>query len=168
MNMKIIEIRAFSLEEAKEKAVEQGLTVMKDVTRRYVNAQTPDDIEAFANEQFTKDHLTDTVGVAYIITKVKGSADTKERPYTFNNVVNTSGMTKRRVFEIRTVSGDLVDTADTKGDAARKAKAAMKNVKENMTCEQVYRVDDAHKTVFTVDYTPSKNTTLGTYIIFGN
>ena len=83
MTMKIIEIEAFSLDEAKTKAVEQGLTVVKDVTRRYTNAGSPEDVESFAKEQFEKDKMTDTTGTAYIVTKVKGSADTKERPYTY-------------------------------------------------------------------------------------
>lgn len=168
MTMKIIEIEAFSLDEAKTKAVEQGLTVVKDVTRRYTNAGSPEDVESFAKEQFKKDKMTDTTGTAYIITKVKGSADTKERPYTFNDIKTEGQSTKRRVFEIRTASGKLVDTGLTKGDAARKAKAAMKEVKENMYCEVVYRVDDAHAKVFTLDYSPSVKTQVGKYIVFGN
>lgn len=166
--MKIIEIEAFSLDEAKTKAVEQGLTVVKDVTRRYTNAGSPEDVESFAKEQFETDEMTNTTGTAYIVTKVKGSADTKERPYTFNDVKIEGQSTKKRVFEIRTVSGKLVDTGLTKGDAARKAKAAMKEVKENMYCEVVYRVDDAHAKVFTLDYTPSVKTQVGKYIVFGN
>lgn len=168
MTMKIIEIEAFSLDEAKTKAVEQGLTVVKDVTRRYTNAGSPEDIESFAKEQFEKDKMTDTTGTAYIVTKVKGSADTKERPYTFNDVKTEGQSTKRRVFEIRTASGKLVDTGLTKGEAARKAKAAMKEVKENMYCEVVYRVDDAHAKVFTLNYSPSVKTQVGKYIVFGN
>ena len=168
MKMKILEINTFNRDEAKEKALEQGLTVVKDVTRRFIANNCPEDIEAFAKEQFEKDKLTDTTGTAYIITKVKGSADMKNRPYTFNNVPVKGSAVKSRVFEIRTVSGVLVDTAKSKGEASRKAKAAMKEVKENMVCEIVYRVDDEHKTAFTLDYTPSKNTTLGTYIVFGN
>ena len=168
MTMKIIEIEAFSLDEAKTKAVEQGLTVVKDVTRRYTNAGSPEDVESFAKEQFEKDKMTDTTGTAYIVTKVKGSADTKERPYTFNDVKTEGQSTKKRVFEIRTVSGKLVNTGLTKGDAARKAKAAMKEVKENMYCEVVYRVDAAHAKVFTLDYSPSVKTQVGKYIVFGN
>lgn len=168
MTMKIITIEAFSLEEAKKKAAEQGLTVVKDVTRRYDINGAPEDIETFATEQFEKDKMTETTGTAYLVAKIKGSADTKERPYKFNNVVTEGQLTKKRVFEIKTVSGKLVDTAESKGEASRKAKAAMKDVKEDMVCEQVYRVDDAHKTVFTLDYAPSKGTQLGTYIVFGN
>ena len=168
MIMKIVEIEAFSLDEAREKAAEQGLTVVKDVTRRYVNADSPEDIEAFANEQFEKDKMTETTGTAFVVVATKGSADTKERPYTFNNVVTEGQLTKKRVFEVHTESGKLVATAETKGEASRKAKAAMKDVKENMYCEQVYRVDEAHARVFTIDYTPSKGTQLGKYIVFGN
>lgn len=168
MTMKIIEIEAFSLDEAKTKAAEQGLTVVKDVTRRYVNAGSPEDVEPFAKEQFEKDKLTETTGTAYLVTKVKGSADTKERPYIFNDIKTEGQVTKKRVFEIRTVSGKLVATATTKGQASRKAKAAMKEVKEGMYCEVVYRVDDAHAKVFTLDYSPSVKTQLGKYIVFGN
>lgn len=168
MKMNIYKIEAYSLCEAMKKAEALGLTVTKNVTRR--RAADPDTaMTDFANAQFEKDKLTDTTGVGYIVVETPGSADTRMRPYTLNDTKSTPGMVKTRVFEVRTVADDkLVLSARTKGEAIRKAKAAMKDYKEDLRCEVVYRLDDEHKTAFTLDYTPSVNTTLGVYYVFGN
>ena len=39
--MKKFEIKAYSLEEAKEKAAEMGLTVVRNVTQSWKNAKSP-------------------------------------------------------------------------------------------------------------------------------
>lgn len=168
--MKIIGIQAYSFADAKEQAAKQGLTVVKNVTMRYQKAGEPKDekLDEFCKKCFEDDKMTETTGSAYIIVWEKGSEDVRERPYKFNNIITEGQLTKKRVFEIKTAEGKIVATAESKGEASRKAKEAIKDVKENLVCEVVYRVDDEHKTVFTLDYTPSKNTNLGTYIVFGN
>lgn len=169
--MKILEIKAYSFADAKEQAVAQGLTVVKNVTGRFKNraeATTDDPMKEFCKKCFADDKMTETTGSAYIVVVEKGSEDVRERPYKFNNIITEGQLTKKRVFEIKTTEGKIVATAETKGEASRKAKEVMKSVKEDLVCEQVYRVDDEHKTVFTLDYVPSKNTNLGTYIVFGN
>lgn len=169
--MKIIEIKAYSFADAKEQAAAQGLTVIKNVTGRFKNreeATTDDPMKEFCEKCFEKDKMTETTGSAYIVVLEKGSEDVRERPYKFNNIVTEGQLTKKRVFEIKTAEGKIVATAESKGEASRKAKEVMKEVREDLVCEVVYRVDDDHKTVFTLDYVPSKNTNLGTYIVFGN
>ena len=166
--MRKFEINAYSFEEAKEIAVSQyGLTIVKNVTLSFKKSN-PEDFDTFAQEMLDKNKLTNSTGVACVVVKESGSADTRERPYEYVNNIAEGSLSKKRVFEIRTTDGELVAEAETKGEAVRKAKAAMKDFKKDMTCKQVYRVDKDHELAFTLKYVPSSKTKLGTYIIFGN
>ena len=166
--MRKFEINAYSFNEAKEIAVSQyGLTVGKNVTLSF-KSLNPTDFDTFAQEMLDKNKLTDTTGVACIVVKEPGSADTRERPYEYVNNVVEGPLSKKRVLEIRTIDGEFVAEAETKGEATRKAKAAMKDFKKDMVCKHVYRVDKDHELAFTLKYVPSAKTKLGTYIVFGN
>ena len=166
--MKKITINAYSFEEAKQKALNEGITIVRNVTPSF-KKETPEDFDEFAQRMLEKNKLTNTTGVGCVVVTEPGSADTRERPYEFINNVTEGQLTKKRVFEIRTVSDDtLVAEAETKVEAARLAKAAMKTVKKDLICKQVYRVDDDHALAFSLNYVPSYNTKLGTYIVFGN
>ena len=166
--MKKITINAYSFEEAKQKALNEGITIVRNVTPS-IKKETPEDFDEFAQRMLEKNKLTNTTGVGCVVVTEPGSADTRERPYEFINNVTEGQLTKKRVFEIRTVSDDtLVAEAETKVEAARLAKAAMKTVKKDLICKQVYRVDDDHALAFSLNYVPSSNTKLGTYIVFGN
>lgn len=166
--MRKFEINAYSFEQAKEMAISQyGLTIVKNVTPSFKKLN-PTDFDVFAQEMLEKNKLTDATGVACVVVKEPGSADTRERPYEYINNVVDGTLSKKRVFEIRTVDNEYVADAETKGEAARKAKMAMKDFKKDMICKQVYRVDKDHELAFTLKYVPSANTKLGTYIIFGN
>ena len=168
MFMKKITINAYSFEEAKQKALEEGITVVRNVTPSF-KKENPVDFDVFAQQMLEKNKLTNATGVGCIVVSEAGSADTRERPYEFINNVTEGQLTKKRVFEIRTVSDDtLVAEAETKVEAARLAKAAMKTAKQDLVCKQVYRVDKDHALAFSLKYVPSSNTKLGTYIVFGN
>ena len=166
--MRKFEINAYSFNEAKEIATSQyGLTVVKNVTLSFKNLN-PTDFDAFAQDMLDKNKLTDATGVACIVVKEPGSADTRERPYEYVNNIVEGPLSKKRVFEIKTTDDVYIGEAETKGEAARKAKAAMKDVKKDMVCRQVYHVDADHELAFTLKYVPSAKTKLGTYVIFGN
>ena len=166
--MKKITINAYSFDEAKQKALNEGITIVRNVTPSF-KKENPEDFDEFAQRMLEKNKLTNTTGVGCVVVTEPGSADTRERPYEFINNVTEGQLTKKRVFEIRTVSDDtLVAEAETKVEAARLAKAAMKTVKKDLICKQVYRVDDDHALAFSLNYVPSSNTKLGTYIVFGN
>ena len=166
--MRKFEINAYSFEQAKEMAISlYGLTIVKNVTPSFKKSN-PTDFDAFAQEMLEKNKLTGATGVACVVVKEPGSADTRERPYEYVNNVVDGTLSKKRVFEIRTVDDEYVAEAETKGEAARKAKMAMKDFKKDMTCKQVYRVDKDHELAFTLKYVPSAKTKLGTYIVFGN
>ena len=168
------EINAYSLEEAKQKAAEMGLTIVKNVTPSWKNSNCPvfgtTEFKKFIVEILDKKRLTAATGVGLIVATDSGSADTRQRPWTFNNNVKEGSRSTRRYFDVR-VKGDetLIGSFEKKGDAVRAAKAAMADVKKDMYCDIVYRVVDPEMaTAFTLDYTPSCNTKLGTYVVFGN
>ena len=168
MIMKKFEINAFSLEEAKSKALEMGVSVIKNVTKSFKN-EKPTDFDLFAEEMLKKNKIDNATGVGCIVVLEAGSADTRERPYELINNVTEGALTKRRVFEILKKSdGTLVATGETKGDAIRAAKNIMKNIKEDLVCKQVYRVVGAHELAFELKYVPSVRTKEGKYIVFGN
>lgn len=167
MFMRKFEIEAYSFEEAKQKALEAGITVVRNVTLSFKNST--DDFDTFAQAMLAKHKLENTTGVGCIVVEEPGSADTRERPYEFINNITEGSLSKKRIFEIRTKSDDtLIAEAETKVEAARLAKAAMKKVKEDLVCKQVYRVDKEHELAFSLKYVPSANTKLGKYIVFGN
>ena len=172
MFMKKFEIKAYSLEEAKEKAVEMGMTVVRNVTQSWKNAKSPiadKDFKIFAVDVLEKNHLTDIEGVGLVVCMIPGSKDTRQRPYTVKNNVTEGKKQIERVFEVRRKDTDeLIATTGKKADAEKLAKEAMARVKTDLYCEIVYRVKDGKALAFEVDYVPSVNATLGTYIVFGN
>lgn len=166
--MRKMTIKAFSLEEAKAKALEDGISVVRNVTPSFKD-KNPVDFDVFAKEMLEKNKLDKATGVGCLVVVEAGSADTRERPYEYINNVAEGTLSKKRVFEVRTAAEDkFVAAAETKAEAARLAKAAMKELKEDLVCKQVYRIDKDHELAFNLNYVPSSNTKLGTYIVFGN
>ena len=168
------EINAYNLDEAKQKAAEMGLTIVKNVTPSWKNSNCPafgtNDFKKFMVEMLDKKRLAAATGVGLIVATENGSADTRQRPWTYNNNVKEGSRSTKRYFDVR-VKGDetLVGSFEKKGDAVRAAKNAMANIKKDMYCEIVYKVSDPDMGLaFTLDYTPSTNTKLGTYVVFGN
>jgi hypothetical protein len=167
------EINAFSMDEAKQKAAEMGLTIVKNVTPSWKNSNCPafgtNDFKKFMVEMLDKKRLAAATGVGLIVATENGSADTRQRPWTFNNNVKEGSRATKRYFEVRTKDGNLVGDYEKKGDAVRAAKAAMSDLKQDMYCDIVYRVIDPDMAVaFTINYTPSVKAKMGTYVVFGN
>ena len=170
--MKRFEIKAFSIEEAKAKAAEMGLTVVRNVTMSWKNAGSPvtdKSFKEFAVDSLQKNHLANAEGVGLLVVITGGSADTRERPYKFNNNVVEGKKNIERVYEIRRKdTGAVIGTAAMKADAEKLAKNLMADVKTDLECVIVYHVTEGKDLAFTLDYTPSTNTKEGTYIVFGN
>jgi hypothetical protein len=173
MFMKKFVIKAFSQDEAKQKALELGLNVVKNVTNSWKNADSPaiesDDFKTFANEIFEKNRLSSTTGVGLMVVETPGVQDDRSRPYEFVNNVAKGSIEKKRIFEIRLAADDkLISEAETKGDAMRKAKELMSEYRQDIVTKVVYRVLGEKGTAFKLKYTPSIKTTEGTYVVFGN
>ena len=171
--MKKFVIKAFSQDEAKQKALELGLNVVKNVTNSWKNADCPsnssDEFKTFANEMFEKNKLSATTGVGLMVVETPGVQDNRARPYEFINNVVKGSIEKKRIFEVRLADDDkLIGEADTKGDAIRLAKELMSEYRQDIVTKVVYKVLGEKGTAFKLKYTPSVKTTEGTYVVFGN
>lgn len=166
--MKKIEIEAFSVKEAQEKAKAMGINIVRNITTTFANSPVKD-FDEFANWFIDKNKLSDKTGFAFMIVDEQGSADSRLRPYKFENNFVPGKLSAKRVFEIYKDGDDtILATADSKHDAAEKAKELIKKHKTDLVCKIVYRVQGNHEKAFDLKYTPSKNTKIGKYTIFGN
>lgn len=170
--MRKFEVVAYSLDEAKEKAAEMGITVVRNVTQSWKNANSPisdTDFKIFAVDMMDKHRLTNASGVGLIVALNPGSKDTKKRPYEFVNNVVEGNRNLQRVIEIRLKETDeLVGEASKKDDAARLAKELMKKYRQDMVATIVYRVTDGKDVAFELNYSPSQDAKEGKYVVFGN
>ena len=73
--MKKITINAYSFEEAKQKALNEGITIVRNVTPSF-KKETPEDFDEFAQRMLEKNKLTNTTGVGCVVVTEPGSADT--------------------------------------------------------------------------------------------
>ena len=166
--MKKFEINAYGYEEAKAKAIELGMTIVRNVTPSY-KKEAPINFDEFAERMLKKNHLDNAEGVGCVVILEPGSADTRERPYEYVNNSATGKLKKQRTFEVRTVATDaFVGEATTKGEAAKIAKNAMKELREDLYCKQIYKILGDKGLAFELKYVPSVNTKEGRYVIFGN
>ncbi len=166
MFMKKFEINAYGYDEAKAKATELGVTIVRNVTPSF-KKERPVDFDNFAERMLKKNHLEDAENLGCIVVLESGSADTRERPYEYINNKVEGKLKKQRVFEIRTVKTDsFVGEATTKADAAKIAKSAMKELREDLYCKQIYKIKDDKGLAFELKYVPSVNTKEGRYVIF--
>ena len=171
--MKKLMINAVSSKEAKEMAAEQGLTVVHDSTLSWKKAGSPavgtQEFYDFAIDNLKANKLTDAKGVGVVITLDAGVADTRERPYKYNNVIFDGTRRYVTTFEVRRKdNGALVGSAFKKRDAEKLAKKAMVDVKADMYCTVVKTEKNGNSLAFTLDYVPSVNAKTGTYVVFGN
>jgi hypothetical protein len=170
------EFEVYSYEEAVAAAETEGYKVIRNKTNSWKNAGSPIGdaaLKTFANTQMEKEKLVGVPGVGFIVVVANGSKDTRERPYTYENVVTDGRMATERTYEVRRVdNGDLVvalaGDGATKDAAIKAAKEVMCDVKTDLKLEVVYRVKDGKSTVGYLKYTPSINAQKGRYIFFGN
>lgn len=170
------EFEVYSYEEAVAAVEAEGYKVIRNKTASWKNAGSPvgdAGLKTFANEQLAKEKLTSVPGVGFIVVVANGSKDTRERPYTYENVVTEGRMATERTYEVRRVdNGDLVVSLSgdgaTKDAAIKAAKEIMADVKADLNIEVVYRVKDGKNVVGRLKYTPSINAQKGRYIFFGN
>ena len=170
------EFEVYSYEEALAAVEAEGYKVTRNKTASWKNAGSPisdKDLKAFTVEQMNKEKLTNVPGVGFLVVVAAGSKDTRERPYTVENVVTDGRMATERTYEVRRVdNGELVlslaGEGATKEAAVKAAKAAMIDVKADLDVEVVYRVKDGKSVVSHIKYTPSVNAEKGRYIFLGN
>lgn len=164
----MITINAYTYAEAVAVASNAGLKIVRNVTPSYKSAGCPEgqDLLDFGVTMLEKNKLDDITGVGVMCVIEDGKPDTRERPYTFKDHPTSGERTKTRVYIVRTAETDhFVGKAPDKGSAVKLAKAAMSEYKENMVCTIMYEVSDPE--AFTLEYTPTTGTKMGTYVAFG-
>lgn len=175
MNFKRMEVNGATREEALAKA---PFDIMGDATQAYkiwrkkqVNGVTDSD-----KKQFMLDYLSkkskNCAGVGFSITLESAVVDTRERPYRIDDVKNEKGTRKyKTVYQIidRATGAVLAETSETKAKAKEIAKALYteKGFKGNLICTYTKQVLDGEPTAFTAEYTPSKSSRIGSYLVFG-
>ena len=167
------EFEVFSFDEAVAAAEKEGFHVIKNKTMSWKNAGSPvsdKELKVFAVDQLTKERLTNVPGAGFMIIVKAGSADTRERPYAYENITTDGRIKTERTYEwTRNDTGEVVlSTTGTKDEAIKAAKEIMSEVKADMTLTVVYRVKEGKDVIGRLTYTPSKNTESGRYLFIGN
>lgn len=169
-NFKTIEVKAYTKQEAIEKAPFQ---ILKDATQAWKNAGKPmtgTNLKEFMAEYLEK-NTKFTIGNGCMITVEPGSADTRERPYTVNPIKNEQGKRnyKTAIQGVDVETGKVMFTCfGTKDDAEKLAKKLYKDgYRGNIHAIYTKQVTEGEAGAFDVEYTPSKNAKEGTYLFFG-
>lgn len=170
------EYSVYSYDEAVAAIEAEGYKVIRNKTASWKNAGSPvsdKDFKVFATAQMEKEKLSEVPGVGFVVVVAAGSKDTRERPYTYENVVNEGRMSTERTYEVfRTDNGEVVVSLSgegaTKDAAIKAAKEAMTEVRADMDIRVVYRVKEGKEIVGHLKYTPSANAECGRYVFVGN
>lgn len=170
-NFKFEEIKAYTKNEATEKAPFQ---IIKDATQAWKNANKP--LTGSALKEFMAEYLEKNTkfaaGIGCMITVDAGQADTRERPYTVTAIKNEQGKRgyKTAIQGLDKETGNILFTCfGTKDDAEKMAKALYtdKDFKGNIHAVYTKQVVEGEPGAFDVEYTPSKNAKIGSYLAFG-
>ena len=175
MNFKRMEVTGATKDEALAKA---PFDIMGDATQAYkiwkkkqVNGVTDAD-----KKQFMLDYLSkkskNVVGVGFSITLESAVADSRERPYSIHDKKNESGARKyKTTYQLidKTTGSVIAETNETKAKAKEIAKDLYvdKGFKGNIICTYTKQVVDGEPIAFEVEYTPSKSSRVGSYLVFG-
>lgn len=166
--MRKLEIQAYTLDEAKIKAFEEGITVIYDATYRWRMHHKPilsKELELFAAEVLADKGLFDFEGAGLIISVQTGRDNTKLCPSRLINERRKGRCKCTRTIEIR-----RKDTDEVVGDAPNKTKAIalarelIKEQRADLYAKTVYKTDGID---FELLYNPSTKTHMGQYIVFG-
>lgn len=175
MNFKRMEVTGATKEEALAKA---PFDIMGDATQAYKiwykkqrNGVTDSDKVQFMLDYLAKKSKNCT-GVGFSITLESAVADTRERPYRFDDVKNEKGARKyKTVYQLidKATGSVIAQTDETKAKAKEIAKALYteKGFKGDLICTYTKQVLDGEPTAFEVTYTPSKSSRVGSYLVFG-
>jgi len=175
MNFKKLEVTGATKEEALSQA---PFEIMGDATQAYKlwkKKQTTGITES-DKKQFMLDYLNkkskNVPGIGFSITIESAVADTRERPYSIQDVKNEKGSRKYKTTYILTdeeTGAELAHTDETKAKAKALARELYTDgdYRGNIVCTYTKQVVEGEPVAFTVTYTPSKSAKSGTYVVFG-
>lgn len=176
LNFKKVEVVAASREEAIAKIENDYFHINGDATQAFKNwkqkqngSVTERDIKEFMLDYLNKKGKN-CPGAGYMITVEPAVGDTRERPYTIEDVKNEGRRKYAKVYQlIDKETNSVIAECDTnKADAKNMAKDLVRNgYKGKGYCRLAHKVIEGQEIAFTFEYTPSKNTKNGCWIAFG-
>jgi hypothetical protein len=177
VNFQKFEVVADTRNEAVEQIESENFGILGDATQAYKNARMAckGGWTEKEEKQFCYDYLQKKTklkaGVGFTVTLEPAIADTRERPYKFENVKNAGKRDWERVFVAYPENGEpfVLEGANTKSEAQNILKDLYKSgeLRENVEVAVEKKAKDNKSVVFKSFYTPSKNTRKGVYMAFG-
>ncbi|MGM9533237.1 hypothetical protein [Intestinibacter sp.] len=173
-NFKRVEVKAYTKAEAIDQ-VKDTFFVQRDATQAWKKAGEPSPLDkefkVFCADYLEK-HTKNAPGIACMITYRAGSADTRERPYKMNDVVNEKGKRKyvtTYILKDKETGEELAKTTENKKKAQELAKKLYTDggFRGSIICTYAKEVLEGEPVAFTTDYAPSKSAKEGHYIFFG-
>ena len=173
-NFKRAEVKAYTKAEAIDQ-VKDVFFVQRDATQAWRKAGEPSPLDkefkVFCANYLEK-HTKNAPGTACMITYRAGAADTRERPYKMNDVVNEKGKRKyvtTYLLKDKSTGEELAKTTENKKKAQELAKKLYIDggFRGSIICTYTKEVAEGEPVAFTVDYAPSKSSKEGHYIFFG-
>lgn len=166
--MRKLEISAYTIDEAKVKAFEQGITVIEDATYAWYRAGKPmlkKQLDLFVTQYLEKRKLFSFEGAGLIITLKQGKFNNKSRGHELINYPKKGPRKMKRCVEIRNADTDeLIALAKNKKQAIKKAKEIVRNRELNVYGVTKYIPQDKD---FELHYKQSKLSVFGQYLVFG-
>ena len=173
-NFKRVEVKAYTKAEAIDQ-VKDVFFVQRDAIQAWRKAGEPSPLDkefkVFCANYLEK-HTKNAPGTACMITYRAGAADTRERPYKMNDVVNEKGKRKyvtTYLLKDKSTGEELAKTTENKKKAQELAKKLYIDggFRGSIICTYTKEVAEGEPVAFTVDYAPSKSSKEGHYIFFG-
>ena len=173
-NFKRVEVKAYTKAEAIDQ-VKDVFFVQRDATQAWRKSGEPSPLDkefkVFCANYLEK-HTKNAPGTACMITYRAGAADTRERPYKMNDVVNEKGKRKyvtTYLLKDKSTGEELAKTTENKKKAQELAKKLYIDggFRGSIICTYTKEVAEGEPVAFTVDYAPSKSSKEGHYIFFG-
>lgn len=177
LNFKTLEVTGATKQEALNNA---PFKVLYDATQAYKNwmekqKQEGTTVTEAMKKNFYVEYLAkktkNAPGVGCSITVDAAVADTRERPYKITDVKNEKG--KRKYSTIYTIKDKNTNEILAKCDETKaKAKEVLKKLykdgyKGEAICTYTKEVTEGEPVAFYGEYTPSKSSKAGLYIVFG-
>lgn len=177
IGIKRLEVLGATKEEALAKA---PFFIQGDATQAYrnwkktmVNGVTDSDVKQFMIDYLAK-KSKNAPGVGFSITKEAAVADTRERPYSIEDIKNEQGSRKYKTVyrwvDLET-GKTVVEVDTTKADAKNAIKARYTDEKDpyrgNAELIMEKKCIEGQAIVAKAKYTPSKSSRVGTYLVFG-
>lgn len=173
-NFKRVEVKAYTKAEAIDQ-VKDTFFVQRDATQAWKKAGEPSPLDKEFKVfclNYLKEHTKNAPGTACSITYKAGSADTRERPWKMNDVVNEKGRRKyvtTYILRDSETGKELARTSETKAKAKELGKKLYTDggFRGSLKCTYSKEVSEGEPVAFTMEYAPSKSAKEGQYIFFG-